>query len=350
MTDFKSVISHGTEKNYKWFVVSEGISKRTGKQKLRGQKVKVLNDNQYLCSCSIPPFTEQEEDCIHIRSLKHTEQEVLTKGKEIIPEKEKEIRKLKDKINSLETAKNNYQDSNNYLLEQINALKIEKQKAKESALKGIEEKIVNMQSKITSQKEEIEKINQEKDDFMLESMEKEQSLEQYNRMIKEELKKEKTKSYNANLIAESIKKANGSYSEEVSVLDKIDEDLIIERLYDVIYKNISDSGKKPKDKIKLGKVEHSKPKQFDSFVEKLANDKKIDEINCTSLATCKKTIIKDYYSPGSAMPNTLTANNWVIHLVYSKDNFASDLYLKTTAKDRLEAKVIGFCLEKNLKF
>lgn len=355
MSDLKSIISHGKDNNGKWFIISEGISTTTGKDKLIGQKVRVSDEQEYLCSCTVPPFKKREEDCIHIKSLKSVEEEVRTQGKEIIPHKQKEIIDLQERVDELTSIEQKYEKNNQELLVKIGNLLYDLQTAEVVHSEKLKTAITSLQKEKELKDTELKKISEEKDRISNESQEKEEGLQQYITLIKEQLTEEKRKSFNLKSAMDSFKRSS-QYSgvpteitSRLSVLCEIEDSVLVEKLNDEICAQIPDSDNAPKEKIKLGNVEHSYPKQFYNFVEQLSNMKKIHEINCVSLGSCKKTKIKASYPPGTLLSNGQKSNYWIVHLIYVKGNFAANLYLKNNAKTDIESMALEFSLKKILK-
>lgn len=355
MSDLKTVISHGRDEKGKWFVVSEGISAITGKDKLRGPKIRISDEQKYSCSCTVPPFRVIEEECIHIKSVKAVEEEVRTKGKEIIPYKQKEILELQTRVDELKAIEEKYGQENRQLLDRILSLQCEVKTAKADRAYNLEDKIRNLQKEKDLKSIELAHILGEKSRILQENEEKENGLQQYITMIEEQLENEKKKSFSLKSTLESFKRSGSAHDippeiiSRLSVLCDIDDAILVARLHDEIYKNIPKSVKKPKEKIKLGTVEHSQPKKFYNFVEQLSNIEIIDEISCSSLSSCKKTKIKAIHAPGVLLPNGQKSKSWIVQMVYARDNFASDLDLKTTARNKIEAMAIEHYIKLALK-
>ncbi len=355
MSDLRSIISHGKDNTSKWFVISDGISITTGKDKLIGRQVRVSDEQEYLCSCTIPPFRKKEEDCIHIKSLKSVEEEVRTQGKEIIPYKQKEILTLQAKVDKLESIEQKYKQNNQELLVKIGNLQYDLQTAEVVHAEKLKTTITGLQKEKELKDTELRQISEKKEKIYTESKEKEEGLQQYITLIREQLTEEKRKSFNLKSAMDSFKRSS-QYSgvpieitSRLSVLCEIKDSVLVEKLNDEICAQIPDSNNAPKKKIKLGNVEHSYPKQFYNFVEQLSNNKKIHEINCVSLGSCKKTKIKASYAPGTILSNGQKSNCWIVHLIYVRGNFAANLYLKNNAKTDLESMALEFSLKKILK-
>ncbi|MBN1645317.1 hypothetical protein JW851_04780 [Candidatus Woesearchaeota archaeon] len=309
MDKLLSIINQGEDKAGKWYIVSEGISSSTGKEKLLGFKIKEIN-NEYLCSCTIPPFRKQEEECIHIISLKDFKTQLKTKGEQAISEKQQEIISLEKRIKDLN------QNEEAYMLE-IQSLEQQKN-AKEAECELYQDLLEKQEEEINQQKQETYKLQS-----ILDSIQKAKGLESIN--IPPELES------------------------GLTILFGIEKDTLIDKLGPEIYKQIPDSIKKPQDKIKLGNIEHGYPKRYKQFIESMSNDKKIEEIRGSVLSSAKYSRVKRIYNSGKKLPDGQIADCWTIHMVYARDNFGGELYLKTTATTEMEAKAIKKVIESKLK-
>ena len=99
-----------------------------------------INGQSYDCTCRSFK-TLPDQDCVHILSLKHFEEELKTNREHIVPQKEEEITRLTGHIKQLESKAKEYSQDKTALEEQIKELESGIESAEERARSQLENEI-----------------------------------------------------------------------------------------------------------------------------------------------------------------------------------------------------------------
>lgn len=399
MENQNTVIKFWHENGETHYIISEGTSKITGEEKKIGRKVRfITGTGEYLCSCSHPAFARQQEDCSHITALKYLQDELNAKGQEIVPEKKERIEDLKDKIQELEALREVQAHEQEALGNQIRTYQSELGTATERTgmlegriqeLEALRREQLNENEALNSDLEDIKgeykaieetkkrlegniadverekntitaQLNQtigEKEGKIHDLSLKEEELSLTIEILKEKLEETKREKYAAQTIIDGFKQAKYAtppagippgFEDFAAAISAIPEEVLLERLCDDIYSNIPDSDRENKDKVQIGTCEHGEPKLFKEFITKLSSFGKVYQINSSFQCSDKTTRIKGVYAPGDMLPSSQKTDAWTVHMVYSNHGKSTNLYLKTTARNKVEARAVAQFIEKSI--
>ncbi|MBW2970002.1 hypothetical protein KY319_02660 [Candidatus Woesearchaeota archaeon] len=256
-------------------------------------------EKTYACSCR---EYRTAGDCIHIQSLKHTQQQLTEQKGELLTQKKGEIDSLRTRIQELEGS-------------------------------------------IQEDDTERRQLQTRVDELQLEYS-----------ILEEEHTKLEQQAAKANNIALSLTKTKFAalydlpkdIQAQIKSLADLPPDQIKEALKPLRYLQIPTSEKDYLAKIHTDFYNHHQPPGFTEFVHRIARINTIDTITFSWQESAKETRIKKIYAPEEKMPNNETSHTWTIHLLYTNNSFSSNLYLKTTARDQEEAELVKETIEKHI--
>ncbi|MBT4538789.1 hypothetical protein HOI26_02585 [Candidatus Woesearchaeota archaeon] len=396
MDDLRNVIGHGQNNDgSKWYIVSDK-NKVTGKLWKAGQRVTVTPDSdcqkceEYTCghldlateletildqelietikeriiwpkingenySCTCLDFrNSSEEDCIHISSYKHFDNALKTDQEGFITQKKADIEALTEQIAELKSDLNHYEQEKESLRSKVknlnSQLKNSDQESKEEIRKRIEQAEEKYQQATTQLKDKIDQQEQ----TIIHLNNQEEELIQSNLMLEEKVETEVKRVNKAELIANGLSKRRFNLLYQLPEetqgyilgLGTLEPETINDILAPVIYAQIPTSNTPPKTKIRFGTKEHHRSKGYKPFLEKIAQIKTINSINPSWSESTNGSEIKAIYQPNDTMPNGQKANSWTILMVYSSGDFGCRLYVETTARNKVEAKLVSKEIEK----
>jgi DNA repair exonuclease SbcCD ATPase subunit len=362
MKELRSIIGHGQDDNdgFRWYIVSD-LNPKTGKQMRSGQKVAES------LSCTCADFRNTQKECIHILSVRNFEEDIRTKPREELnAQKAEEIEALRRRIEELESEKNRYRGEKESRDKEIQNLKLELedkedavqetniQKAEE--IEALRSKIDELESKSDRDSGEKESRDKEIQNLKLELKDKESEVQQINKIMEEkEAERQKAVSIAEMLSRKkfaSLYKLSKEIQSYILGLAELEPEKIKEAIIPVvgpvIYGKIPRSETECRDKVIWGKREHHRPRRFEEFAQKIAEIDTIDQITVSREVRTNDTHIKGIYGPGRSLPYGQKNDGWTIHMVYSGSDFGVNLYLRTMARNDLEAELIRGTVENKI--
>ena len=321
-----------------------------------------INGQSYDCTCRSFK-TLPDQDCVHILSLKHFEEELKTNREHIVPQKEEEITRLTGHIKQLESKAKEYSQDKTALEEQIKELESGIESAEERARSQLENEIKVLKENYQTANDLSQRNDEERQQAQAQLKDEKAELRQYVSILEEEndrLEKDRIRleqavareiqgKQKAALTAEGLSSQrfaalyslSRNLQNYVLALAEMEPDKITELLAPVIYAQIPASQKQPSEKIQLGTKEHHHPRGYDSFLEKIARIETVNQIKPSWSESTPETGLKNIYRPNETMPTGQPADCWTILMVYSGGDFGCRLYVETTARNKVEVELIA---------